>query len=61
MKTLNPYILSDEKEQQRIFETLADGGKVDYPLHDTFWGARFGMVTDRYDLHWQLNCEKKQA
>jgi PhnB protein len=53
--------LSDEKEQQRIFDTLADGGKVDYPLHDTFWGARFGMVMDRYGLHWQLNCEKKQA
>ena len=40
---------------------LADGGKVDYPIHDTFWGARFGLVTHRYGTYWQLNCEKKQA
>ena len=52
---------SDEKEQQRIFDTLAEGGKVDYALHDTFWGARFGMATDRYGIHWQLNCDKKPA
>ena len=54
-------ILTDQAEQERIFNVLADGGKVDLALQDTFWGARFGIVTDRYGIHWQLNCDKKPA
>jgi PhnB protein len=50
--------LSDEQEQARIFEALADGGQVNYPLHTTFWNSIFGIVTDRYGIHWQLNCAK---
>ncbi len=51
--------LSDADEQARIFEAFSKGGKVDMPLQDTFWGARYGMVTDRYGIHWMLNCQKK--
>jgi PhnB protein len=29
------------------------------PLEDTFWGARFGMLTDKFGISWMLNCEKK--
>ncbi len=50
--------LSDADEQSRIFEAFSKGGKVDMPLQDTFWGARYGMVTDRYGIHWMLNCQK---
>jgi PhnB protein len=28
-------------------------------LGDTFWGARFGMLADRYGVHWMLNCQKQ--
>ena len=38
--------LSDLTEQQRIFDALAEGGAVDFPLSDTFWGARHGQLTD---------------
>jgi len=24
-------------------------------LQDTFWGARFGMLTDRYGVGWMFN------
>jgi PhnB protein len=35
---------------------------VTMPLQDTFWGARFGMLIDKFGVSWMLNCElpKKQ-
>lgn len=49
--------VDDLAEQERIFNALSDGGNVEMALADTFWGARFGMVTDRYGINWMLNCE----
>jgi PhnB protein len=44
-------------EAERIFEGLADGGKVLAPLEKTFWAERFGMVVDRFGIPWMVNCE----
>ena len=52
---------SDETEQNKIFSALSEGGNVIMPLEDQFWGARFGMVTDKFGFHWMLNCPKPQA
>ena len=52
--------LSDVDEQDRLFNALAAGGTVTMPLDTTFWGARFGMVTDRFGINWMLNCQMKQ-
>lgn len=45
-------------EIETFFKALSEGGKVEHALHDTFWGARFGTLTDRYGFHWMLNFEK---
>jgi PhnB protein len=50
--------LTDTAEQERIFNALAQGGTVSMPLQDTFWGARYGMLTDRFGVNWMLNCTK---
>lgn len=50
--------LADEAEAERIFRSLAEGGTVDLPLQETFWAKRFGMVVDRYGIHWMVNCGK---
>lgn len=47
----------DPDEGKRIFDALADGGKVDMPFQDTFWGAKFGMLTDKYGIYWMINIE----
>jgi len=44
----------------RKFDALAEGGTVTQPLVDTFWGARFGMVTDPFGVNWMLNGELPQ-
>jgi PhnB protein len=48
--------LTDEAEQEKIFKALSIGGTVTMPLGKTFWGATFGMLTDRYGVNWMLNC-----
>ncbi|MFN2447196.1 MAG: VOC family protein [Vicinamibacterales bacterium] len=41
------------------FEALGAGGKVTMPLQDTFWGAKFGTLTDAFGVQWMFNCEHK--
>lgn len=49
----------DSEEQVKwIFDTLAEGGKIGMPLQDTFWGAYFGSLTDRFGVTWSLNFQK---
>jgi PhnB protein len=43
------------EEIDRIFAALSEGGKISMPLADQFWGARFGMLTDKFGVHWMLN------
>ena len=45
------------QEAERVFEKLATGGKVQYPIAKTFWSERFGMVVDRFGIPWMINCE----
>ena len=37
------------------FNKLGQGGKITMPLQNTFWGARFGMLVDRYGNSWMFN------
>ncbi len=46
-------------ETERLFHALADGGKVEMPLQDMFWGAYFGSLVDRFGIHWMVNCANK--
>jgi PhnB protein len=43
-------------EQAAVFSALAKGGEINQPLADQFWGAKYGEVTDKFNLHWSLNC-----
>jgi PhnB protein len=51
----------DADEMSRRFDALAAGGKVTMPLQDTFWGARFGMLTDPYGIRWMFNCTLRKG
>ncbi len=37
-------------EIERLFTALGEKGKVVVALQDMFWGAHFGMLTDRLDV-----------
>lgn len=50
----------DIADLTKKFAALGAGGQVTMPLQDTFWGARFGMLTDAYGVRWMFNCELKK-
>ena len=47
----------DEREVDRMFAALAEGGQITMPLAKTFWAPKFGMVTDKFGVGWMLNLE----
>lgn len=47
-------------EAEKVFNGLADGGTVTMPLGDTFWGAYFGMLKDKYGIQWMVNYDYPQ-
>jgi PhnB protein len=46
---------STEDEAKRIFGLLTEDGKTNMPLEKTFWGALFGMCTDKFGINWMIN------
>ena len=50
----------NERQLQDVFSKIAAGGKITMPLQEQFWGATFGMLTDKFGIHWMFNCEKKK-
>lgn len=49
-----------EEEANRLFRGLSAGGKVTMPLDKTFWGAYFGMFTDKFGIQWMVNFDYNQ-
>lgn len=49
-----------EAEADKLFNALAAGGQVSMPLEKAFWGAYFGMLTDRFGIQWMVNYDYKQ-
>jgi PhnB protein len=43
-----------------LFAKLSAGGTVTLPPNDAFWGARFGMLIDKFGVHWMLTAELKK-
>lgn len=56
--TLN-LAYTDTAKQAEVFAKLSEGGTVTMPLEKTFWGAIFGMCTDKFGINWMTNCEVK--
>jgi PhnB protein len=46
-----------DEETDRIFNGLSADGQITLPLHQAFWGARFGMLVDKFGVQWMLNQE----
>lgn len=45
---------------EKLFTLLRQEGKIVQELANTFWGARFGMLIDKFGMHWMLNCQLQQ-
>ena len=48
---------SDIARGEAVFKALGEGGQVTMPFAPTFWAKGFGMLVDRFGVHWMVNCE----
>jgi PhnB protein len=48
---------TSKEEADRLFNGLAVGGNVFMPMNQTFWGAYFGMFTDKFGINWMISFE----
>lgn len=46
----------DRAESDRLFAALSDGGEIEMPMTDQFWGDYYGAFTDKYGIRWMINC-----
>lgn len=57
----NNFFLSlhpeSEEEANQLFNGLSAGGQATIPLRKTFWGAYFGMLTDKFGIQWMVNYD----
>ena len=46
--------VSSDREAERVFGLLADGGQVFMPMQETFFASRFAMLRDKFGTSWML-------
>ena len=51
---------TSEEEVARLFNGLSADGHITMPLGKTFWGAYFGMLTDKFGVQWMISYDYDQ-
>ena len=51
----------DADELRRRFEAMSEGATVRMPVENTFWGACYGELIDKFGVHWKFNCQLQSA
>jgi len=49
---------ASKEEANKLFDGLVAGGKITMAMNTTFWGAYFGMCTDKFGIHWMINFDE---
>ena len=49
--------MDDADECDDLLARLSAGGTVTMPMQQQFWGAYFGMCTDRFGINWMVLSE----
>lgn len=51
----------NEEELRGYWDKLVEGADVTMPLEKAQWGDTFGMLTDRFGVHWMVNITAPKA
>jgi len=43
-------------ETVKLFNALSEGGQIEQPLSDMFWGGFYGSLRDKFGIQWMFNC-----
>ncbi|MED4956647.1 VOC family protein [Paenibacillus sp. FSL R5-0527] len=50
---------NDAEQAKRMFEALAEGGRINMPLQETFFSPAYGSLTDKFGVTFQIFVEGK--
>ena len=53
--SMSVYEPGDAEAARKVFEALAEGGKVTMPYAPPFWGGHFGMLVDKFGVPWMVS------
>jgi len=48
----------DEAELRRYWDGLSQGAQITMPLAEVPWSKAFGMLVDRFGIHWLVNANQ---
>ena len=46
---------TSREEADRLFNELSDGGEIEMPMEEMFWGDYFGSFKDKFGIYWMVN------
>jgi PhnB protein len=52
---------ANPKEATRIFNELSVGGKIIIPIAQSFWSSCYGILTDKFGIHWKISSHPNNA
>ncbi len=47
-------LAKDPDDAKRLFDALAEGGKIMMPFGPTFFSPAFGMASDKFGMNWMI-------
>lgn len=53
-------VTESEKEADKIFNALAQGGQITMTMNKAFWGAYVGMLRDKFGIQWMISYDPKK-
>ena len=59
----NHYICispDSKAEADRLFNALSEGGEIEMPMEEQFWGDYFGSFRDKFGVYWMISYELNQ-
>lgn len=54
------YQTESREQTDELFAKISEGGTVNMPPADMFWGSYFGSCTDKFGVNWQFNYDPPQ-
>lgn len=48
-------------EADRLFAALSEGGHIEMPMQEMFWGAYYGSFSDKFGVGWMINVDSDKG
>lgn len=49
---------NSKENADQLFVKLSNGGKINMPMNNTFWGSYFGTFTDKFGINWMISFDE---